>query len=92
MNVARRATRSVAVLALVLATGAARADDEIAALRGRLDQIKELVGEFETRLNALEAARNAPAQLAPPSTVTPPAVTEAPAGPRAQWRRVQALA
>jgi len=65
VTLARLTTTGVAFLPLVLASGAARADDDIAALRGRLDQIKELVVEFETRLNALEAARGS-AAVSPP--------------------------
>jgi hypothetical protein len=76
VSLARLATTGVAFLPLALASGAARADDDIAALRGRLDQIKELVAEFETRLNALEAARSS-AALSPPQTgATAVAATE----------------
>jgi len=67
-----------AVLSLLLATGAARADDDIAALRGRLDQIKELVADLEARLNALEAARSSAAQ-APKPAATGAAVPVSPA-------------
>jgi hypothetical protein len=52
----------VAALCLGFAIGPARADDDVAALRGRLDQIKQLVADFETRLNALEAARSSATQ------------------------------
>jgi hypothetical protein len=59
----------IALLSLIFVTGVARADDDIAALRGRLDQIKEQVAEFETRLTALEAARGSAAQLPPTGAV-----------------------
>jgi hypothetical protein len=62
-----------------LTTGAARADDDIIALRGRLDQIKELVAEFETRLSALEAARSSAAHLPQTEATAVPAVGSAPA-------------
>lgn len=79
MSLARLATAGMAFLPLVLASGSVRADDDIAALRGRFDQIKELVAEFETRLNALEVARSSVA----PSSTQP--VVPLPTATRADW-------
>lgn len=57
-------------------------------MRGRLDQVKQLVADFEIRLSALEAARSSAIQ--PPTSATQPAAADASVVvPRAQWRRVQ---
>jgi hypothetical protein len=96
VRLARAAAAGVACLAFVLASGTVRADDDIAALRGRLDQIKELVAEFETRLSALEAARSsASAAPSPQAGATTAIAATAPVAapvvvPRTQWRRVEA--
>ena len=75
MSLASWAAGGVALLSLASVPGIARADDDIAALRGRLDQIKELVAEFETRLSALEAARANAARLPPTPAAAPIAAT-----------------
>ena len=79
MSLAKLAAGGVTLFAVALVTGAARADDEIIALRGRLDQIKELVAEFEARLSAVEAARNSAAHSPPAATTAAPASELAPA-------------
>jgi len=77
VSFARLATSGVTLFAIALTTGAARADDDIVALRGRLDQIKELVAEFESRLSALEAARSNAAQSPQAPTTAVPAAGSA---------------
>ena len=77
MSLAKLAAGGVTFFAIALATGTARADDDIIALRGRLDQIKELVAEFETRLSALEAARSSAAQLPQAAATAVPAAGSA---------------
>ncbi|MGB8326862.1 MAG: hypothetical protein WCE48_04715 [Steroidobacteraceae bacterium] len=52
-----RARGALTLIVLALLAPAACADDEIAALRGQLEQIKSLVQGFDARLRALEAAR-----------------------------------
>jgi hypothetical protein len=52
-----RARGALTLIVFALLAPAARADDEVAALRGQLEQIKALVQGFDARLRALEAVR-----------------------------------
>jgi hypothetical protein len=79
VTLARLTTGGVAVLCLVFATGAAHADDGVAALRANLDQIKQRVAEFETRLSALEAEHKSTAQLPQTGATLAPSAGPAPA-------------
>jgi hypothetical protein len=80
--VSSRAALAGAIALLAIVAPASRADEDIAALRGRLEQIKELVADFEARLQALEAARGSagaakPAVLPQAPALPPPAAAPA---------------
>jgi hypothetical protein len=66
-----------AAVSAAFITTPARAQDELAALRARLEQVKALVADLDTRVAALEAAHGSAVATAPAQPASRAAATSA---------------